>query len=103
MASHVSVFRNGKWVPQYDSQFIMQNQNDLVVFWQLTKGTAYGSICDGIQSLRCRSTESSVKKKRQNTFDNDIKGKLDFFHAVKRVTTALSKKRPLFYPAIQDF
>ena len=42
----------------------MQNQNDLVVFWQLTKGTAYGSICDGIQSLRCRSTDSSVKKEK---------------------------------------
>ena len=28
---------------------------------------------------------------------------IDLFHAVKRVTTALSKKHPYFYPAIQDF
>ena len=45
----------------------------------------------------------SEEEKTTDTFDNDINGKLDFFHAVKRVTTALSKKRPLFYPAIQDF
>ena len=42
--------------------------------------------------------ESKIKK----SFGDEVKVKLDIFHAVKRITTALSKKHPYFYTALQD-
>ena len=35
LVSHVGIYRNGKWVPQYDSLLIMQNVHDKVLYWQL--------------------------------------------------------------------
>ena len=115
MASHVDVYKDGKWVPQYDSLFIVQNELGLVVFWQLTKGTAYGSIEDGIESLKSRIADDGCslkmimidnccmwKRKLQSTFGEETCVKLDIFHAVKRITTSMSKKHPYFYAALQD-
>lgn len=114
LASHVGIYRDGKWIPQYDSLFIMQNEKSQVIFWQLTKGTAYSSVCDGLDSIRQRADAS--KKLKGIVIDNccmwkhklvatfgDIDVKLDLFHAVKRVTTALSKKHQYTYTALQDF
>lgn len=39
----------------------------------------------------------------QTTFGEHVEVKLDIFHAVKRVSGALSKKHPHFYGCIQDF
>ena len=38
-----------------------------------------------------------------NTFGEHVKVKLDVFHAVKRVTSKLSKKHPHFYHCVQDW
>ena len=38
-----------------------------------------------------------------NTLGEHVKVKLDLFHAVKRVSSAISKKHPYFYQALQDF
>ena len=55
LASHVGIFKDGKWVPQYDSLFIIQNKHGKVLFWQLIKGTAYSSVCDGIEASKDRN------------------------------------------------
>lgn len=116
LASHIGILREGKWIPQYDSLFIIQNERGQILFWQLTMGTAYGSINDGMVSLKSRMSTSlkSLKmiiidnccmwrKKLHESFGSGVEVKLDLFHAVKRVTTALSKRHPYFYPAMQDF
>ena len=116
LATHIGILRCGKWIPQYDSLFIMQNELGEVLFWQLTMGTGYGSIQDGLESLHSRMIKKGKslkmvlidnccmwKKKLKNTFGEQLDVKLDLFHAVKRVTTALSKKHSYFYPAIQEF
>ena len=43
------------------------------------------------------------RKKLQESYGSSVDVKLDLFHAVKRVSTALSKKYPYFYSAMQDF
>ena len=54
LASHIGILREGKWIPQYDSLFIVQNERGQILFWQLTMGTAYGSVNDGMVSLKSR-------------------------------------------------
>lgn len=116
VASHIGIFRDRNWISQYDSLFIIQDNRGAVLFWQLAKGNAYDSLHDGMLSLNARITnkEKSVKmiiidnccmwrKKLSETFGEATKVKLDLFHAIKRVSTALSKKHAYFYTALQDF
>ena len=42
------------------------------------------------------------RKKLQNIFGMNILVKLDLFHAVQRMTRAMSKKHTLFYPCMND-
>ena len=78
-------------------------------------GTAYSAIQDGLHSLNARIHQANKKVKtividnccmwrRQliATFD-DIEIKLDLFHAVQQLSTALSKKHPYFFNCLQDF
>lgn len=115
LAKHIGIMREGKWVPQYDSLFILQNERGEVLFWQLSMGTAYSVIQKGLQSLNTRMQQAGEKVKmividnccmwrRQlmATFD-DVEVKLDVFHAVQRLSKALSKKHPYFYNCLQDF
>ena len=100
LASHVGFYHSGRWVPQYDSLFIIQNEHGVVLFWQLTKGTAYSSVCDGIEELknRCQIKMAIIgnccmwKNAFSDTLGESVKVKLDLFHAVKRISSAISKK-----------
>ena len=113
---HIGLMRGSNWVTQYDSLFIMQSEKGEVLFWQLTSGTAYSAVNDGLQSLaeRINAAHKSVKKiiidnccswrrKLMNTFGEEVEVKLDIFHAVKRVSGALSKKHIHFYKCIHDW
>ena len=40
------------------------------------------------------------RAKLKKNFGDEVKVKLDIFHAVKRITTILSKKHPYFYTAL---
>jgi len=112
LPKHIGIMREGKWVPQYDSMFIIQNDRGEVLFWQLTSQTAYSAISDGLNSLKLRSRNQvktiiidnccAWRKKLMGTFGQDVLVKLDLFHAVKRVSTALSKKHIHFYTFLQD-
>ncbi|XP_065908242.1 uncharacterized protein [Dysidea avara] len=111
LVSHIGIYRNGKWVPQYDSLFIMQNEHGKVLYWQLTMGTAYSAIRDGIENVKCRNDIKMIVIDNCCMWKNMLSGslgscvivKLDLFHAVKRISTAISKKHPYFYQALQDF
>ena len=35
LATHIGILRCRKWIPQYDSLFIMQNELGQALFWQL--------------------------------------------------------------------
>ena len=51
LAKHVGMFRDGRWIPQYDSLFIMMNERGEVTFWQLTMGTSFSAVVKGMESL----------------------------------------------------
>ena len=54
LAKLVGIMRDGRWISQYDSLFVLQNENGQILFWQLTMGTAYSIVCNGLQSLNER-------------------------------------------------
>ena len=105
LPKHIGLMRGKNWVTQYNSMFIMQSSKGEVLFWQLTSGTAYSAVNDGLQSLEQRITAAqrrvkmviidnccAWRRKLMDTFGEHLEVKLDIFHAVKRVSGALSKK-----------
>ena len=115
LPKHIGLKRGNDWVPQYDSMFIIQSDKGEILFWQLTVGSAYNAVCDGLKSLNQRITDAqnkvkmviidnccTWKRKLMDTFGEHVKIKLDIFHAMKRVSTVLSKKHPHFYNCVQD-
>ena len=51
LAKRVGIMRNGQWIPQYDSLFNIQNEIGQVLYWQLTMGSAYSTVRDGLECL----------------------------------------------------
>ena len=92
------------WVPQYDSLFIVINQEGKVLTWQLTKGTCFSQIGTLLTDLKERGSSlkrvyiddcCKLRRKIYSIFGNDVLVKLDLFHAVKRITTTLRKKNTI--------
>jgi hypothetical protein len=90
LPKHIGLMRGKKWVTQYDSMFIMQSSKGEILFWQLTSGTAYGAVNDGLQSLQQRIT-AAQKSVKMVIFGEHIEVKLDIFHAVKRISDSLHR------------
>ena len=55
--------KDGVWVPQYDSLFLVLASNGNVLTWQLTKGTSIGQVSQLLQDLgdRARSQKKLLK------------------------------------------
>ena len=114
LPKHIGIQRESNWVTQYDSMFIIQSEKGEVLFWQLTKGTTYSAVSDGLKSLQQRITSAKKRvkmiiidnccawKKKLTDIFGEISVKLDIFHAFKRISTLLSKKHPYFYNCVQD-
>lgn len=62
LPKHIGLIRGKNWVTQYNSMFIMQSSKREVLFWQLTSGTAYSAVNDGLQSLEQRITAAQRVK-----------------------------------------
>ena len=115
VASNIGFLRpDGKWVTQYKSVFLVLNDEGQVVTWQLTKSTSFEEVLPLLYNLRERIPKEkrltvyvdnccTVRKILQEIFGENISVKLDVFHAVQRVSRAMSKKHLLFYACIHDF
>ena len=45
VAANIGYVReDGKWIPQYDSLFLVMNEHGKIVTWQLTMGTSFSQI-----------------------------------------------------------
>ena len=108
--------KDGVWVPQYDSLFLVLASNGHVLTWQLTKGTSLGQVYQLLQDLHDRATSQKrkikyvyvddcckLRKAIQNIFGGEVVVRLDLFHAVQRITRTLPKKHPLFHKCVADF
>ena len=86
------------------------NQCGQVLTWKLTKSVAFTNIEDGLLKLKKRLDGQgrvvhefyvdiccSWRSKLQEVFGPDLKVYLDLFHAVKRVSSTISKRHPLHY------
>ena len=108
--------REGKWITQYGSVLIVLNQKGQVVSWQLTNSTSLDEVAHILSDLKDRVNvpENSqltiyvdncchVRKKLQHIFGMDTVVKLDIFHAIQRITRAMSRKHALFHVCMNDF
>ncbi len=117
VASNIGFLRpDGKWVTQYGSVFLVLNDEGAVVTWQLTKTTSFDEVTLLLSHLRERISLPegkrltvyvdnccTVRKKLQQIYGTNVVVKLDMFHAVQRVSRAMSKKHLLFHTCIHDF
>ena len=85
-----------KWIPLYDSLFIVLNEQGKVMSWQLTNSTAFKHVEDLLKSLQHHLTEDSSNLEliaidnccqwRDKLQKEHVRIVLDVFHAVQRVT-----------------
>ena len=113
VASNVGYLRSdGKWITQYSSLFIMLNERGEVVAWQLTNSTSLDEVEQTLSKVRERVDEGNgitlyvdnccqVRRKLRQIFGTHVV-KLDVFHAVQRITRAISKKHTFYYECIKD-
>ena len=106
---------DGKWVSLYKSLFIVLNNIGQVIAWQLTQSTSTDEAKDLLLSLmeRLRNSRAqftavyvdnccTVRSKLQEYFGQNVSIQLDIFHAVQRITLALSKRHPLYNHILKD-
>lgn len=62
VASNIGHLRkDGTWVLQYDSLFLVLGSNGLVLTWQLTKGTSFNKVTMLLQDLHKRAVQQNVQ------------------------------------------
>ena len=114
VASNIGyLLADGKWITQYSSIFIVLNEIGEVVAWQLTNSTSIDEVAQILSSVKERISEDQlikiyeyncchVRKKLEHIFGSRAIVKLDVFHAVQRITRAMSKKNSFFHECIKD-
>lgn len=112
VAANIGYLRtDGKWVPQYDSLFVVLNEVGQIITWQLVKGTCFSEIEKLLENIKDRSQAIQVvyiddccklRRKIHSVFGEDVSVKLDLFHATQRVTRTLRKLNDQFYNCVQD-
>lgn len=90
----------------------MLNEKGQVAAWQFTNSTSFEEVFPLLSNLKEKIDLSEGRKliiyvdncckKLQEIFGKDILVKLDVFHAVQRITRAMSKRHILFYACIHD-
>jgi hypothetical protein len=104
--------KDGKWIHQYDSLFLVISEQGKVVTWQLTKGTAFAQVETLLQDLKMHSHDTiktvyiddccRLRGKIRSVFGSDVTVKLDVFHAVQRITRTLVKRHSQMKECLKD-
>ena len=117
VAANIGYFRSDhKWVTQYSSLFIVLNEIGQVLTWKFTKGESYDEVqtlLDGLHQrlIFLRAPVKVIiidncchwKYLLKRTFGDNVKIKLDLFHAVQRVTRTISKRHSLYKAFLREF
>ena len=106
---------DGKWITQYNSLFIVLNHMGQVIAWQFTKTTSIDECEDLLVKLKNRCIQlgqpieevyvdncCQSRNKLQSIFGQDIRVRLDIFHAIQRITKTMSKHHPLCHSIMKD-
>lgn len=111
VAANIGYVReDGKWVPQYDSLFLVMNEDGKIVTWQLTMGTSFSQIQVLLKDLKERSNITTVyiddccklRGKIQSVLGKECSVTLDLFHATQRITKTLCKRCKLASRCMND-
>ena len=116
VASNIGYLRDdGKWITQYGSVFFVVNEDGQVVTWQLTNSTSFSEVTPLLCALHDRidlpkdemltvyvDNCCHVKAKITEMFGSRTVVKLDIFHAVQRITKAMSKRHSLYHVCVND-
>ena len=116
VAANIGHLRNdNKWVTQYDSVFFIMNSQNKIVSWQFTRGTSFKQVENLLRAVNQRAANQGNKIETIyidnccqwkgalcSIFGDDIRIKLDIFHAIQRVAKKLSKKHVLYSQCMLD-
>ena len=114
VAANIGYLRSdGKWVTQYNSVFIVMNQDGQVMGWQFTKSTGMDELKQQFLGIINRITDfqklviladncCNIHGKLSEVFGENVDVKLDLFHAIQRITNKLSKHHPLYKLCTDD-
>ena len=113
IASNIGYTREDKkWITEYDSAFLVLNDQGQVLTWQLTKGTSFAEVTVLLQVLAERPKDQlktiyvddccKLRNKIKNVFGPNVTVKLDLFHAVQRITKTIPKKHVHSVQCLQE-
>jgi hypothetical protein len=116
IASNIGYSRSdGVWVTQYDSMFIVMNQEGKIIKWQFTKGTSLEQVRTILEDLNSLGLEQGegiqtvfiddcckLRPKLRSIFGHNVEVKLDLFHAIQRITRTVSKRHSLYHQCVLD-
>ena len=109
-AANIGFMKDGRWVKQYDSLFIVLNEKGMVKDYQLTYGTAFHKTERILQKIVSGGAEIElifvdncchVRAKLKELFPT-ASVKLDLFHAVARLTLHMPKRHPFYHEATRE-
>ena len=105
VASNIGYQREQMWITQYDSAFIVVNENGQVLCWQLTKSNSLNEVKTLLHNLKRRHESAGkpisyicfdnccqVRAKLAEIFGSNVTVALDLFHAIQCTTRKISVK-----------
>ena len=116
IASNIGYVRSDKkWVCQYDSAFLVFNENGKIISWQFTKGTSFQSVRALLENIvkHCHTHRCTIKtvyvdnccqwrNKIREVFGSNVTVLLDLFHAVQRITRKMPKRHPFYGACVEQ-
>ena len=115
--ANIGLLRNfdNKWIKQYNGLFCTLNEFGEVMTWKLTKTLSFDNIKEPLAQLNERLRRQgkvleefyvdvccSWRSKLKEVFGNQLKVKLDVFHAVQRITRVIPKRHPYHKECMQS-
>lgn len=105
VSANIVYWSNLKWIKLYNAVFIVMNEENKVLAWQLTRGTSIDTVQSILTGLYQRHQNAqqeiegiiidnccTVKNKINAIFGSRVLIKLDLFHAIKRILEKIPRK-----------
>jgi len=70
VVANVGLWKDNKWITQYDTLFVVCNEDGVVVTWQLCKGTSFSKVKHLLQQLQRRLEKKSPPQLEAFHIDN---------------------------------
>ena len=105
VSANIGYWSNQKWIKLYNAVFIVMNEENKVLAWQLTRGTSIDTVQSLLTGLYQRHQNAqqeiegiiidnccTVKNKINAIFGSRVLIKLDLFRAIKRILEKIPRK-----------